>query len=152
MYKLILSILGLMTLVTDSYSQTKMFTVDKKSKYELYFVNVTFWENEQDWLDDNKRRDNENLKFVLDLDTLRGFSIANKKVVNELSVKWLGDSTHHFLLCWYHYFIYVVKDGEIVDELRVNTECKQVVSHQGMYFYKDFSFDNLDKSNKISVV
>ena len=152
MDKKICFILGLFLFGTASYSQTRIFTVDKGSKYELYFVDVAIRDTKEDSHKERALREDENLKFLLNFDTVNSFVINNKKLIQEISMQWKGDSTRDFLLCWYHYFIYVVKDGEIIDELRVNTECKQVVSRHGLFFYKDFMFDKIDKKQRISLV
>lgn len=117
--------------------------LNESKKYELYFVDVALTDNEED--------DTTQLKIKFQYDTTKSYLVNDQRAIWNLRDKWTGKPTDQMYLCWYHYFIYLVEDGKIIDELRVNTECKQVVSHRGVFNFESSPFDNLDTRKKITV-
>jgi hypothetical protein len=113
-------------------------------QYQLYFIDVVMRDDENEKLDSIRNG-------VVRWDNSNSFLINDESSLNSLQKIWTGKRTNEFYFCWYNYFIYVVEDGKIVDEMRVNEECKQVVCKRGVFNYSTTIADKLDKTKIVSV-
>jgi hypothetical protein len=110
----------------------------------LCFVDVLIRDDEHENLDSIRNG-------VVRWDNSNGFLISDELALNNLQTNWTGKRTNEFYFCGYNYFIYVIEDGKIVDEMRMNEECKQVVCKRGVFNYQTTIADKLDKSKGVSV-
>ncbi len=129
----------------SSRGQESILKLEPNKKYELYFIDVVVREYDLENFDSIP---NGTVRW----DRNRSFLIDDELTLNNLQTTWIGERTNEFYFCWYNYFIYVVEDGEIVDELRVNEECNHVVCKHGVFNYSKTIADKLDKSNIVSVL
>lgn len=139
-------LLGLVFSMSPVFSQKtkRVLELNESKRYELYFIDVALTDNEED--------DTTQLKTKFKYDTTKSYFVDDQRAIWNLRDKWTGIPTDQMYLCWYHYFIYLVEDGKIIDELRVNTECSQVVSNRGVFDFESFPFDNLNTSKTITVI
>jgi hypothetical protein len=124
--------------------QESILKFEPNKKYELYFIDVVVREYDLENFDSIP---NATVRW----DRNRSFLIDDELTLNNLQTTWTGERTNEFYFCWYNYFIYVVEDGKIVDELRVNEDCRHVVSKDGVFNYSTTITDKLSKSKVVSV-
>lgn len=91
-------------------------------------------------------------EFASYLSSDDNFVVDDKSTIKNLSNRWQGKRAANIYMCWYHYFIYVIKDSQIVDIIRVNTECKQAKTNNGNFDFDSDPFKWLSKYSKIYVV
>jgi hypothetical protein len=127
-----------------SQGQESILKLESGRQYQVVFVDVLVRDDEHENLDSIRNG------FVR-WDKSNSFLINDKLTLDKLQANWIGKRTNEFYFCWYNYFIYVVEDGKLVDELRVNEECKQVVCKHGVFNYATTIVDKLDKSNVVPV-
>jgi hypothetical protein len=90
--------------------------------------------------------------FKLQIDSTYSFLIDNQQQLQRLKSNWEGTSTDEMLLCWYDYFVYIVKNNDVKHELRVNLDCGQVVTNFGIFNFKGNPFEQLEERIPIWVV
>lgn len=137
-------IIGFILSYISSWGQESILKLDLGKQYQLYFIDVLVRDEENEKLDSIR-------SGVVRWDNSNSFLIDNELSLNTLQKTWTGKRTNEFYFCWYNYFIYVVEDGKIVDEMRVNEECKQVVCKRGVFNYENTIGDKLDRSKIVSV-
>lgn len=154
MYKLLALMFALIA-YTTSYSQKKIFPADPNKTYQLYFIDPEFHlptsdKEIKEYIIRTELIGTE-LQFIMQFDTTSSFLISDKEKIMKIANTWDGEYAAGTYFCGYDYCIYVVEDGRIVDELKVNLECKQVVSmRNGVIDYKTDPFKVLDKSTRVS--
>jgi hypothetical protein len=137
-------IIGFILSYISSWGQESILKLDPGKQYQLYFIDVLVRDEENEKLDSIR-------SGVIRWDNRNSFLIDDELSLNTLQKTWTGKRTNEFYFCWYNYFIYVVEDGKIVDEMRVNEECKQVVCKRGVFNYENTIVDKLDRNKIISV-
>jgi len=156
--------LFLIFIPTKAQKLKPILELDESKKYELYFIDVkidtsraTYLENNAPHLDSVKKKTKINSTFlvskktglIIKLDTIRNFRIEDQDLIINLSNKWKGKPTNEFYTCWYDYFIYLMEDNKIIDELRVNLKCEQVISSKGAFNFEGNPFESMTKRDKI---
>jgi hypothetical protein len=137
-------ILGFILTYNSSQGQESILKFEPGKQYQLYFIDVLVRDDEDEKLDSIRNG-------VVRWDNSNSFLLNDESSLNSLQKNWTGKRTNEFYFCWYNYFIYVVEDGKIVDEMRVNEECKQVVCKRGVFNYENTIADKLDRSRIVSV-
>jgi hypothetical protein len=98
-----------------------------------------------------EQRDTIKNKFIITWDNDKSFLIDDKATIDKFQHDWKGERSKHFYLCWYDYFLYLVEDNKIIDEIRVNEECKQVVCKHGVFDYPTPMLESLSRTKLISI-
>ena len=109
----------------------------------MYFVDVAIRE-------DSFPTDTVRGKFTVSWEKDLSFLIDDSEIIQNLKNGWVGERGQ-MVGCWYDYFMYLVEDGVVVDEIRINERCKQVITNHGVYDYTDSTLSQVDRSNKITV-
>ncbi len=137
--------LGLVIGLSHVFAQERVLRLADDKKYEMFFVNVQF-------RDDRLPSDSIQGKFIINWDRDLSFLIDDSVTIQMLKDRWVGERVDQMYGCWYDYFIYLVEDGVIVDELRVNEKCKQVITKHGIYNYSDSTtLRQIDRGKSITV-
>jgi hypothetical protein len=123
--------------------KNKVLKLAEDKKYEMYFVDVKFRE-------DSFPTDTIQDKFMISWDRDLSFLIDDPETIQNLKSGWVGDPGE-MVGCLYDYLMYLVEDGVIVDEIRINERCKQVITKHGVYNYTDSTLSQVDRSKKIAV-
>ena len=115
-------------------AQKQILRIDPKAKSELYFIDVSLKDDSvimaaEKMLDQTPIR----VKF----DSTDSFLLSDPAAIKNISTYWKGRPTNEMYMCWYDYFIYVVENGVVKDEIRVNEKCMQAVSYHGIFDFKD---------------
>ncbi len=137
-------IIGFILSCISLWGQESILKLESGRRYQLYFIDVLVRDDEHENLDSIRNG-------VVRWDNSNSFLINDELTLNNLQTNWIGKRTNEFYFCWYNYFIYVIEDGKIVDEMRVNEECKQVVCKRGVFNYSTTIADKLDKSKIVPV-
>lgn len=116
--------------------------------YKFYFIKQLDLEGEVEPLP-QARQYTSKVGFEVEIDSAGNFLIADQQELLSLKSSWQGVAVDEILLCSYDYFMYVVKDNRIEQELRVNTRCGQVVADFGVFNFEGNPFDQL--KNRIPV-
>jgi hypothetical protein len=129
--------------VFSASGQENILKLSSDKHYKIYFVYVRLIDDEQS--------DTIRNQFTVTWDNEKSFLMDDKTVIDKFQNDWKGKKSNDFYFCWYDYFLYVVEEGKIVDEIRVNEECKTVVCKHGIFNYTTPILESLDKSKLISV-
>ncbi|MCA6367054.1 MAG: hypothetical protein IM631_18560 [Cytophagales bacterium] len=125
--------------------QDNILKLSPNKHYKLYFVYVRFLET------GTERVDTIRSKFTITWDNDKSFLVEDNATIDKLQRDWRGKASDNIYECWYDYFLYLVEDGKIIDEIRVNEECKQVVCEHGVFDYSTPILESLSKNKLISV-
>lgn len=125
--------------------QESILKLSPGKNYKIYFVYVKFLNTGKEQIDTVKN------KFTITWDNDKSFLMDDKAAIDRFQRNWKGKQSTDYYFCWYDYFLYLVEDGKIVDEIRVNEECKTVVCKHGIFDYPKPILESLDKSNVITV-
>jgi len=131
--------------VLSAHGQENILKLSPDKHYKIYFVNVQLLDTGNEQIDTIRN------KFTITWDNDKSFLMADKVVIDKFQNDWKGKKSNDFYFCWYDYFLYLVEDDKIVDEIRVNEECKTVVCKHGVFDYPTPFLESLDKSKAISV-
>lgn len=134
---------GLTLRLSEVFAQESVLKLAEDKKYEMYFVDVAV--GEESFPSDTVRG-----KFTVSWNSDLGFLIDDPKIIQDLKNGWVGEPAQ-MVGCWYDYFMYLVENGVVVDEIRINEKCKQVITKQGVYNYTDSTLSRVDRSKKITV-
>ena len=135
--------IGLIFSVSLAFAQERVLQLAEDKKYEMYFVDVAVRE-------DSFPTDTVRGKFTISWDRDLSFLIDDSETIQNLKNGWIGERGQ-MVGCWYDYFMYLVEDGVVVDEIRINERCKQVITNHGVYNYTDSTLSQVDRSKKITV-
>jgi len=125
--------------------QESILKLSPGKRYQFYFVYVRLMDTGLEQIDTIKN------KFTVTWDKDKSFLVDDKETINKLQKEWKGKRAEQIYFCWYDYFLYVVEDGKIIDELRVNEECKQVVCKHGDFGYPQPVLDDIKRDKNITV-
>jgi hypothetical protein len=139
-----LSIIALLLNCISLPAQESILKLQPGRQYQLYFIDVVLRDVEDENLDSLRNA-------VVHWNNNNSFLINDEPTLNSLQANWIGKRTNEFYFCWYNYFIYVVEDGKIIDEMRVNEECKQAVCKRGVFNYETTIADKLSRDKSVSV-
>lgn len=120
-------------------------------EFKFYFVDKRGIEEEVEPLNPNEQRTTK-LPFEYQIDSVSSFLISDQQQLQSLRSNWKGYPTDEMLLCWYDYFIYVVQNNKITNELRVNLECGQVVTDFGIFNFEGNPFEQLHTKTPVWVM
>lgn len=129
----------------SGYAQESVLKFNDQKNYKLYIVDVSKSNNI------NYRIDSIKNFFIVRWDDKENFRVEDKKNIEELKKSWTAVKSEEVSFCWYDYLIYVLENDQIVDELRVSEQCRQVVSYRGAYKYANSILPGLPKNNTLSV-
>jgi hypothetical protein len=135
--------IGLTFSLSFVFAQERVLKLAEDKKYEMYFVDVAIRE-------DSFPTDTVRGKFTISWDRDLGFLIDDPEIIQNLKNGWVGEPGQ-MVGCWYDYFMYLIEDGVVVDEIRINERCKQVITKHGVYNYTDSTLSQVDRSKKITV-
>ncbi len=101
-------------------------------RYSLVFVNVEIRDRDEievEWPSDGEGHVDPDEY----LDERLHYIVEDKQQLTEIANTWIGKPVDYQYLCWYDYFIYLLKDGEVVSEMRANFECKELLVDGAAY-------------------
>jgi hypothetical protein len=118
------------------FSQNKILSnIDaNKKQYEFYLF------KDFNIVDSETGNSLEPTKFILN----------DQAIIQNIVQSWKGDKAKERYMCGYDYEIYIVSEGEIIDVVNYNSECKQVVCSNGVFNVKDNPFISLSQEIKFS--
>ena len=125
--------------------QENILKLSPDKHYKIYFVYVKYLDTGEEQIDTIKNN------FTITWDNDKSFLMDDKSAIDKLQKGWKGKKSKDIYFCWYDYFLYLVEDGKIIDEIRVNEECKQVVCKHGVFDYSTPILESLSKNKLISV-
>lgn len=124
--------------------QERILKLKPGGSYRLYFIDVSL-----------------NVDSVETIDTLKhgmvrwsngkSFLIDEDSTISKLQTSWIGEKTNEIFFCWYDYFLFVVLDNEIVNEVHINEDCKQASFKQDVFKYFTPIGNNLKKDKTVTV-
>lgn len=129
-----------------AFGQEKVLRLDPGKTYEMYFVNVQFRPAEDFQIDTIGRN-----KLFISWDKAGSFVIDDSATIHTLKTEWTGEHVYEGYGCWYDYFVYLVEDGVVIDEMRMNEKCKQVITKHGIYNYSDSPLGSINRDKKFVV-
>jgi hypothetical protein len=137
-----------------SYGQTKIFDgYDfETGNYSLVFLNVELVEEEEIAVEESLETvDKSNL--IEYIDYRQHYLIDSKLHLASIKNSWEGKPVDYQYMCWYDYFIYLLKDGEVISEMRANFECKELLVDKVPYeFDSTLVTSLLSQAEKISKI
>lgn len=136
-----------------SYGQTKIFDgYDfENENYALVFLNVELVEEEIAVEESLETVDKSNpIEYI---DNRHHYLIDSKLHLSSIKNSWEGKPVDYRYMCWYNYFIYLLKDGEVISEMRTNFECKELLVDKVPYeFDSTLVTSLLSQAEKISKI
>lgn len=92
------------------------------------------------------------IPFEFSIDSVKSFVISDTTALLELQETWIGSPSDEFLWCWYDYFLYIVKENQVLYELRVNLECGHMIGDLGTFSFDGNPFETLTHKESIWVL
>ncbi len=123
-------------------AQKAILKIEDPKGYQLYFIDVV--------LSDEPMTDRIG-NVSVGWDTVKSFMIDDARAISEFAKEWKGERAEKVHLCWYDFFIYVVRGNRIVDELHVNVKCKQVATKAGTFDFAFEGINDLQPRNSVAV-
>lgn len=111
-----------------SYGQTEIFRDYDfgEGKFSLVFLNVELLKEDEIAVGDSNEI-KAPTKPIISIDRRKHYILENKQDLNDIKDSWKGTRVDYMYMCWYDYFIYLLKDGEVISEMRANFECKELL-------------------------
>ncbi|MEQ8534377.1 MAG: hypothetical protein RIB86_21165, partial [Imperialibacter sp.] len=113
-----------------SYGQVKVFdSYDfKEGNFSLIFLNVEpVDEDEIEVVAAEPRETFAKSEAAEFIDSRKHYIIDSRRHLNKIKKSWTAKPVDFMYMCWYNYFIYLLRDGEVVSEMRANFECKELL-------------------------
>jgi hypothetical protein len=66
-------------------------------------------------------------------ENLGEFYVDDVSILDSIKRDWVFDKPESPFACGYHYTIYVIENGKILDEFMINLECCQIVTSHGVF-------------------
>jgi hypothetical protein len=127
--------------------QQNILKLNPHKKYKLYFVNVQLSGMERQY--QTFRR--EEVELTVFLENTGHFTVDDSLTITMLEAQWTGVLTDIGVGCWYDYFLYLLEDNVIIDEIRINDECKQVITKEGCFDYSGSPLALLNKNKNLTI-